>query len=139
MKWLEDIPKFWLEAIMNGESEKLVRSAGYPTSVHAICQYEELPGTTFPYMLCVMKTPLSDTTGYKVVDVPKATWAIFETNVHKVEDTTKMIQELNKRVYTEWLPTADYEIVEGFDFEMYYTTQEGKYYEETWGRVVPKK
>lgn len=136
---LKDIPKFWLENIKKGESDKLARSAGYPSSVNAICQYEQLTGTTFPYMLCVVKTPLSDTTGYKVVDVPNATWAVFETELHKIEDTSKMIQELNRRVYTEWLPTADYEIVEGFEFEMYYTAPEGKYYEETWVRVVPKK
>ena len=86
-----------------------------------------------------MKTPLSDTTGYKVVDVPNATWAIFETELHNIEDTSKMIRKLVKRVYTEWLPTAYYEIVEGFEFEMYYTASKEKYYEEIWVRVLPKK
>ena len=135
---LKEIPEFWLEKINNGENEKLARSAGYPTSINAICQYREMSATTFPYMLCVIKTPLSDTKGYKVVDVPAATWAILSNEPHAIEETSQAIQALNARVYTEWLPTADYEIVEGYEFEMYYTAPEGKYYEETWVRVIPK-
>ncbi len=58
---------------------------------------------------------------------------------HDIEDTSNAIQSLISRVYTDWLPTANYEIVEGYDFEMYYSDSNGKCYEETWVRVVPKK
>ena len=136
---LKAIPEFWLEKLKNGECEKLIKSAGYPSVINSVCQYRKMEGTFFPYMLCVMKTPLSNTEGYTVVDVPKATWAVFVNEPHEIEDTSKAIQDLIARVYTDWLPTASYEVIEGYEFEMYYTDMKGKCYEETWLRVIPKK
>lgn len=134
---LKKIPEFWLEKLSNKECAKLVKSAGYPSVVNAVCGYRKIEGTKFPYMLCVMKTPLSDTTGYTVVDIPKATWAVFENEPHSIEETSAALQELGSRIYTDWLPTANYELVEGYDFEMYYSDFD-KYREEIWIRVDPK-
>lgn len=136
---LQAIPEFWLEKLRNGECEKLIKSAGYPSVINSVCQYRKMEGTFFPYMLCLMKTPLSNTGGYTVVDVPKATWAVFVNEAHEIEGTSKAIQDLIARVYTDWLPTASYEVIEGYEFEMYYTDMNGKCYEETWLRVIPKK
>ena len=136
---LKAIPEFWLEKLKNGECEKLIKSAGYPSVINSVCQYRKMEGTFFPYMLCLMKTPLSNTGGYTVVDVPKATWAVFVNEAHEIEGTSKAIQDLIARVYTDWLPTASYEVIEGYEFEMYYTDMKGKCYEETWLRVIPKK
>ncbi|MGG7165347.1 AraC family transcriptional regulator [Clostridium ihumii] len=135
---LKAIPEFWLEKLNNGECANLVKSSGYPSTVNSLCQYRKMDGTIFPYMLCVMKTPLSNTAGYTVVDIPKSTWAIFVNEPHNIEDTSKAIQDLIARVYTDWLPTSNYELVEGYEFEMYYSDFNGKCYEETWVRVVPK-
>lgn len=135
---LKAIPDFWLEKLTNGEYIKLAKSAGYPSVVNAVCGYRKMDGTAFPYMLCVMKTPLSNTSGYTEVDIPKATWAVFVNISHGIEETSKAVQDLTARVYTEWLPTANYEFVEGYDFEMYYSDSQGKYYEEAWIRVIPK-
>lgn len=134
---LKKIPEFWLENLSNKECGKLVRTAGYPSVVNAVCGYRKMEGTKFPYMLCVMATPLSDTTGYTVVDVPKATWAVFENEPHGIEETSNAVQELNSRIYTDWLPTANYEIVDGYEFEMYYS-EAGEFYEEIWIRVNSK-
>lgn len=136
---LKKIPEFWLEKLSNNECAKLVKSAGYPSVVNAVCGYRKMEGTKFPYMLCVMKTPLSDTTGYTVVDVPKATWAVFENEPHSIEETSKELQELGGRIYTDWLPTANYKVDEGYDFEMYYSDSNGKYHEEIWIRVISKE
>lgn len=136
---LIEIPEFWLKNIKNGECEKLAKSSGCMSMVNSVCGYRETGGTTFPYMLCVMKTPLSSTDGYKVVDVPKATWAIFVNESHDIEDTSNEVQKLASRVYTDWLPTAAYELVQGYEFEIYYSDHEGKYHEELWYRVIPKE
>ncbi len=136
---LKAIPAFWAQKIKNGELGRLQKSANYPGSVNAVCGHRQMEGTDFPYMLCVIKTPLSDVAGYTVVDVPKATWAIFTNEPHKLEDTSSQIQALNSCVYAEWLPTANYELAERYEFEMYYTDSNGKYYEEAWYRVIPKK
>ena len=107
-------------------------------SVNAICGYREMEGTTFPYMLCAMKTEKSITDGYEVIKVPAATWAIFQNEPHSIEETSSSVQELNRRIYTDWLPTANFDKLDGYEFEMYYQAFD-KYYEETWIRVVPKK
>lgn len=136
---LKGIPDFWLDNVKNGAYDNLVKSAGYPSIVNAVCGYRNLEGTTFPYMLCVLKTPLSNTANYTVVDIPKATWAVFVNDPHDIEDTPNAVQNLTSRIYTDWLPTANYELVEGYEFEMYYCDFNGKCYEEAWVRVVPKK
>lgn len=135
---LKTIPQFWTDSLQNGEYAALVKSAGCPSSVNAVCGYRKMEGTQFPYMLCIIKTPLSDTAGYTVVDIPKATWAVFTNEPHLIEETSNAVQQLTSRVYTDWLPTADYVIDEGYEFEMYYSDFQGRYYEEAWYRILPK-
>ncbi len=135
---LKEVPEFWQEIIDNGEFDKLKNSANYPTILNAVCGYKTTKETTFPYLICCLKTNLSDTTGYTVIDVPSATWAVFVNEPHTFEETSKEVQTLISRVYTDWLPTSNYKIIPGFEFEMYYYTVDNKCYEETWIRVDVK-
>jgi AraC family transcriptional regulator len=137
-KHLTEIPNFWLETIRNGKYDKLLKSTNGTSDIHAICQYRETGGNTFPYMLFAYKTKESETNGFVEVEVPSATWAIFRTREHTEAETSEVIQNLTKRVYTEWLPTANYEKVDGYELELYYRTDDGKCYCETWIRVLPK-
>lgn len=142
----KEVPKFWEELLTNGEYDKLAKSSGnYPESdtglcsVNAICDYRKTEGTTFPYMLCVVENPKSKAGKYKVVEVPDSTWAIFTTEQYEIRnDGGKSIRALNKRIYSEWLPTSNYEKVDGYDLEMYYGDGDGKGHCEVWIRVVPK-
>ena len=137
-KHLESIPNFWLETIKDGQLEKLAKSANGTSNVHSICQYRETGGNSFPYMLFAYLTNESETEGYVEVEVPSATWAIFRTPIHTEEETSNELQRLIKRVYTDWLPTANYEKVDGYELELYFRTDDGKCYCETWMRVMPK-
>jgi len=136
---LAAIPRFWLDNMKSGAFEELACSANGSGGVHSVCGYRKLEGTRFPYMLCVLRTPSSDPQGYTVVDVPKATWAIFRNEPHPMEETTKQVQTLIARAYTEWLPTAHFTFEDGYEFEMYHETPEGLFYEEAWFRVIPKQ
>ena len=127
-----------VETMKDGRFDKLKKSTGGSSRIHAICQYRETGGNTFPYMLYAYKSKDSKTDGFAEVVVPAATWAIFRTYNYKVEETSSAIQDLNKRVYTEWLPTANYEKVDGYELELYYDTDDGLCYSETWIRVMPK-
>jgi len=55
-----------------------------------------------------------------------------------------VVQSLIKRVYTDWLPTASYEKVEGYELELYFDSStdkslsESEYYTEIWMRVKSK-
>ena len=140
-KNLIDIPKFWQNCNENGSVEKLVRSTNEPLSrIHAICCYRKVEGdmNTFPYMLFAYHTKNCDTTGYTEVIVPAATWAIFTTEKHTQEQTVEVFQNHIKRVYTDWLPTAAYRKVDGYELELYFVADIDKYYCETWIRVEPK-
>ena len=90
--------------------------------------------TCLLYTSCV-KTPLGNSEGYTVVDIPASTWAVFSTLPHPAEKTSHTIQDLSCRIYTEWLPSSNCQLSGGFDFELYYQDAMGCYYEEIWIRV----
>lgn len=141
---LREIPNFWDEVLSNGECDKLAESTGNLNNqgelcpVNAICEYRQTGGTTFPYMICALKSDKSDTTGYKIVEIPSATWAIFTSEEYDIDDVSTAFQDLNKRAHTEWLPTSTYNKLEGYDLEMYYEKESGKGYCESWIRVESK-
>lgn len=143
---LSSVPQFWQDALMDGRIDKLTKSTNMLTEspnslslVHAICDYRSVEGDNrFPYMLFAYKTSKSQTKGYKEVTVPAATWAIFRTENHTLEGTSEALQGLIKRIYTEWLPTADYEKADGYELELYYGSG-SVYWSEAWIRVKPKK
>lgn len=134
---LTAIPQFWSEISEKGEMTKLYKSANYPTMLNAVCGYRDvgLTLTSFPYLIGCLQTPLSDTDGYTVIEIPASTWAVFENEPHTIEMTSTETQKLISRVFTDWLPTAKYREISGFDIEMYHMTNNGLYYEEFWIRV----
>lgn len=136
---LKDIPKFWQDCMNDGQLDKLEASANDGVRVHSVCDYKQTGNNTFPYMICAFKTKDSKTNGYTQVDVPAATWAIFKSEKYKHEQTTpSIIQNLVKRVYTDWLPTANYIKIDGYEFELYLEAEDGMCYCETWIRVIPE-
>ncbi len=66
--------------------------------------------------------------------IPSATWAIFTG-----EGTNQSIQDLEKRIVTEWLPTSGYEYGNAPDIEVYLNPdpQNAKY--EVWIPVMRKE
>lgn len=139
------IPKFWTKFCEKDYCEKMLDSLGIDLASctgygpHAVCGYREIGDRTFPYMICVFKTPEAKTDGYNVVDVPESTWAIFTSEKHERDEVTKVTQNLNRRIYTEWFPNnSEFEQVSGYDFEIYKADGD-KYYEEVWVRVKSKQ
>lgn len=140
---LMDIPQFWIDCEQDGRLEKLALSAqkdgqGEPILINALCWSNEgRMDHSFRYMLFNYMTDHCNSEGYTVLDVPAATWAIFRSREHSQEETSTVIQELTKRLYTEWLPTALYNKVDDFELEIYHG-QDDHCYCELWIRVVPK-
>ncbi len=73
-------------------------------------------------------------TDFEEYTVPAATWAVFPG-----EGTNQSIQELERRIVTEWLPTSGYEYGDAPDVEVYLNPdpQNAKY--EVWIPVVKKQ
>jgi AraC family transcriptional regulator len=139
----DKVPGFWDEIVIDGEYSKLCRASGkdctdekcIPRSctrfgeggicaVNAICGYCEPGENTFPYMICALKKTDSDTAGFKIAQVPKATWAVFRGDT---KYKGHAIPELFRRAYSEWLPSSGYDKAIGPDMEIYY-----KDFEEVW-------
>lgn len=141
---LKKLPQFWENSFKDGSLQALIDSDVVEEenglcSVMGICDYSPLEGSEFYYMLGRKVTPTSQVNDYKVVDIPAATWAVFKTKEHEQDETSKEIQDVIKRIYTDWLPSASYEKVNGYELELYYRNPKtGKDYSESWIRVVPK-
>jgi len=131
--------KLWEQSHANGDVKRLeARSGNLPSfvsqnlyPVNAVCSYRKTGPDTFPYMLCAFKDGASNTDGYTSVIIPAHTWAIFPSDPHTWDQFGETIETLYKRFYTEWLPTAGYEQVDGIEFEMY-GAKDGLNYIELW-------
>lgn len=125
------IPSKWQEIAMDGTLQKLIGMMDTePMGVLGVstCNDTEL----WRYYIAVStKKTGEDLEEYMV---PAATWAIFPG-----EGTNQSIQELERRIVTEWLPTSGYEYGNAPDVEVYLNPdpQNAKY--EVWIPVVKKQ
>ena len=144
----------WDECFQNGSYDKLFNDAGgilqsngfgYPREdgacvIQAIAGYHEgsdcltyagyNEGEDVPYMLCALLKPGIDTSGYTVVQIPKATWAVFRSKT--VDWAGGELPGLFNQIYTEWLPTSGYDRVSGPDMDIYFGVEDGKQFAEVW-------
>lgn len=139
------VPGFWDECHQNGSYEKLFDEAGGVRSnppqkgvcvVNAVCGYCEPDENTFPYMICAFKRDGCKTDGYKIAQIPAATWAVFRSD--ESENIGLQIPQLFNRAYSEWLPSSGYDKAIGPDMEIYGIAESGKYFEEVWIPVKKK-
>lgn len=129
--------ELWQKSHRNGDYERLAEAAGalpdfVPTDlckVHGVENYRKTLGNTFPYMLCAFVSDTSKTKGYKVQHIPAQTYAVFPSQKFKWDEIFGVLRDLQKRFYSEWLPTAKYERADGPNFEIYGGDREYGYIE----------
>lgn len=139
------VSAFWDECHKKGCYEKLFDDAGGVRKnppepgicvINAVCGYCEPGENIFPYMICALKKNGCKTDGYKIAQIPAATWAVFRSE--ESENTGMQIPQLFNRAYSEWLPSSGYDKAAGPDMEIYGIANSGRYYEEVWIPVVKK-
>lgn len=125
------VPQMWQRAAMNGTIPKLAGMMnGEPKGLLGISVCNE--EASWKYFIAVTSNqPIDDT--LDEYNVPAATWAVFSGS-----GTGQSIQELEKRIVTEWLPTSGYEYANAPDIEVYLNPdpQNTKY--EVWIPVIKK-
>ncbi|WP_105618922.1 AraC family transcriptional regulator [Vallitalea okinawensis] len=137
--------QLWTQCHQNGSYERLYKDAGKLPSfigedlckIHGVMNYRKADHHTFPYMLCSFVNDESNTEGYTKVKIPAQTWAIFPSPKTTWDKISSVFGSLNKRFYTEWLPTSDYEKAEGPELEIYGGTEDVAYV-ELWIPVIKK-
>lgn len=125
------IPSKWAEVSMNGTLQKLIGLMDTPPMGVlgiSLCNDEE----AWKYYISVSSS--KDADGLEEYTVPAATWAIFSGT-----GTNQSIQELERRIVTEWLPTSGYEYGNAPDVEVYLNPDPENAQYEVWIPVVKRQ
>ncbi len=125
------IPSKWQEISMNGTLQKLTGMMNEePMGVLGVstCNEEE------PWRYYIAVSSSKEGEELEEYTVPAATWAIFPGS-----GTNQSIQELEKRIVTEWLPTSGYEYGSAPDIEVYLNPDPENAKYEVWIPVVKKQ
>ena len=127
---------FWTQAHRAGQYQKLFFDAGGSGNpdaespgvgvVNGMGNYE-VPGD---YMIFAFGRKGCRTEGYRIVHVPKATWAVFQGR--QAGHPAKYIGKLYAQGYKKWLPRSGYLRAPGPDMEIYSVAGNGKHYDEVW-------
>lgn len=108
-----EVPLMWQEAVEDGTLERIIPLMdGQPRGILGVCACGD--GEEWRYYIAAA-TSAEAGDGLEEYVVPAFTWAVFPGS-----GTGKSIQELEKRVVTEWLPTSGYEFCDGPDVEVYF-------------------
>ena len=127
---LGNVPDFWEECAAEGSLADLNKQS----VIYGIMGYCESGKNSVPYMICARKENSCGADGYKTVQIPGFTWAVFRVDGLKDHgDGQCQIPLLFNRAYSEWLPSSGYEKANGPDMEVY-----GTGFEEVWIPVVKK-
>lgn len=129
------VPQFWAETFKNGMFDKICQLSNQePFGVLGVSTC--MNGRDFDYYIaCATDKPVPE--NMSEYQVPAATWAIFEC----IGPMPTAIQELQKRIITEWLPTSGYEYADAPDIEVYPAgdSTSPDYKTEVWLPVVKKQ
>ena len=105
----EEIPKFWDEYYANEEYRKIPGYLG-------VCAQAKTGSEEFKYGIgCKAADVEGIPDGFEIIRIPEYDWAVFKC----VGPTPKAIQDMWERIYKEWLPVSDYELIPDVDIENY--------------------
>lgn len=120
----------WQNAAIDGTIQKLAGMMNTPPmgllGVSA-CNAEE----QWEYFIAVSST--KERKDFEEYTVPASTWAIFSA-----AGDNQSIQELERRIITEWLPGSGYEYANAPDMEVYLNPDPQNAQYEVWIPVVRK-
>lgn len=125
------VPLMWQKAHMEGTVDRLISMMnGQPAGLLgvSICNDSE----DWQYFIAVASSLPVDQTLREYM-VPASTWAVFSGS-----GTGQSIQDLERRIVMEWLPTSGYEYANAPDIEVYYNPDPQNTQYEVWVPVVPK-
>ena len=105
----EEIPKFWDAYYADEAYSKIPGYLG-------VCAQQKTDEDTFRYGIgCKASDVEGIPEGFEIIHIPAYTWAVFKC----VGPMPDAIQAMWEKVYKEWLPSADYELIPDYDIENY--------------------
>ena len=104
-----EIPKFWDEYLADEECRKVPCYLG-------VCTQQKTGGDEFKYGIgCKASDYNGVPAGFEIIRIPEYTWAVFKCK----GPSPDAIQEMWDRIYKEWLPVSEYELIPDYDIENY--------------------
>lgn len=130
-KNFEIVPQMWQQAAMDGTIPKLAAMMNQqPMGLLGVSVCNDIE--EWKYFIAVSSTKDIDGT-LEEYKVPATTWAIFSGS-----GPSQSIQELERRIVTEWLPTSGYEYGNAPDIEVYLKADPQNAQYEVWIPVIKK-
>lgn len=124
------IPHEWDEALENGTLQKLYTLMNeQPNGLLGVSVHND---EEWKYFIAVSST--EEDMQFEEYEIPAATWAIFSGS-----GTNISLQDLERRVITEWLPTSGYEYAEIPDIEVYIKADPNDAIYEYWLPIVKRQ
>ena len=128
----KEVPVFWQDTMQRG---LIPRIAGLlnaePMGLLGVCTCNGDNEENFYYIAASTDKPAPD--NMFEFTVPENTWAVFSGS-----GSPESIQELQKRIFSEWLPTSGYEWANSPDIEVYFDDNPTNTKYEVWLPVVKK-
>lgn len=125
------VPQMWQDAVLDGTIEKIISLMNNaPQGVLGVSACSD--AEEWRYYIAVSSTADIDSS-LEAYIIPAGLWAVFPG-----AGTGKSIQELERRIVTEWLPTSGYEFTEGPDIEVYFNPNPENTAYEVWIPVQKK-
>lgn len=125
----EKVPGFWAQ--VSGEIPRLaaLMDGSGPLGILGVsaCDGGRFSGY---YIAAATRAPAPE--DMETYTVPAATWAVFPCH----GPIPQAMQDLQRRIISEWLPSSGYEYAEAPDIEVY---SADNYHNEVWLPIVPKK
>ena len=126
-----EVPQMWDRVAADGTLPKIVGMMNTDMKgVLGVCACND--AEQWKYYIAVASTEDVEAP-FEEYEVPAATWAVF-----KGEGTGTSIQELERRIVTEWLPSSGYEYGDAPDIEVYLSPDPANAVYEVWIPVVKK-
>lgn len=122
------VPQMWSKAAADGTIQRLAGLMdGQPAGLLGVsaCQAEE----DWRYFIAVASGRKAE--GLETYTIPAATWAVFPG-----QGTNLSLQDLERRIVTEWLPTSGYAYGNAPDIEVYLNPDPENAKYEVWIPVV---
>ncbi len=124
------LPKLWERVAADGTLQRLAGMMDtQPMGILGVC---DCPNSG-EWRYYVAAASSQDGEGLETYTVPAATWAVFPG-----AGSNQSIQELERRVLTEWLPTSGYEYGSAPDIEVYLNPDPANARYEVWIPVTKK-
>ncbi|MDL2323788.1 AraC family transcriptional regulator [Ruminococcaceae bacterium OttesenSCG-928-A16] len=98
---VREIPKMWANLTPKKMQELCALMEGEPMGILGVCA--DMHDNGFDYYIAATSKQAAPA-GMQGKDIPAATWAIFES----IGPIPGAIQDVWKRIYSEWMPTSGY-------------------------------